>query len=258
MWKEVDRLLPQEHIIYIADQAHIPYGPRSLEEVRSFAEGIVRFMEQVEVKLVVVACNTASAAALKHLRARFRMPIVGMEPAVKPAALNTRTGKVGVIATPATFQGEPYARLLARYGKGIEVISRACPGLVEIVERGDLRSAATKRKLHECLDDMVSGGMDQIVLGCTHYPFLKEAIEEVVGDGVQVIDPSPAVAAQTKRVLERENLLRPKEEPGERVFLTTAEDPSHLSKHLERLLAIKVRVSRLQWIDGMLTLRQSN
>ena len=254
VWKEVDRLLPQEHIIYIADQKHIPYGPRPLEEVRSFAEGIVRFMDRVGVKLVIVACNTASAAALYHLRSVFRMPIVGMEPAVKPAALSTRTGKVGVIATPATFQGEPYARLLARYGQGVEVISRACPGLVQIVERSELLSPSTFRKLHECLDDMVESGMDQIVLGCTHYPFLRQAIEEVVGEGVRVIDPAPAVAAQAKRVLERDGLMREDAGPGARLFFTTGDAPSALSEPLRRLLSVSVPVFRLRWIGGALKL----
>jgi glutamate racemase len=255
VWKEVDRLLPQEHIIYIADQKHIPYGPRPLDEVRSFAEGIVRFMERVGVKLVIVACNTASAAALYHLRSIFGMPIVGMEPAVKPAALSTKTGKVGVIATPATFQGEPYARLLARYGQGVEVISRACPGLVGIVERGELLSPATLERLHECLDDMVESGMDQIVLGCTHYPFLREAIERVVGEGVRVIDPAPAVAAQAKRVLEREGILEESADRGARLFFTTASDTSVLSRHLLRLLSVSVPVFGLEWVDGELRLR---
>jgi len=254
VWKEVDSLLPQEHIIYIADQAHIPYGPRPLSEVRSFAEGIVRFMEEVGVKLVVVACNTASAAALKHLRATFHMPIVGMEPAVKPAALSTRTGKVGVIATPATFRGEPYARLLARYGQGVEVISRACPGLVQIVERGELHSPATIGRLHDCLDDMVAKGMDQIVLGCTHYPFLRQAIEEVVGEGVRVIDPAPAVAAQTRRVLEREGLMREEGKPGSRLFFTTGDSPSALSGSLRRLLSVSAPVFTLRWLEGTLVL----
>ncbi len=254
VWKEVDSLLPQEHIIYIADQAHIPYGPRPLSEVRSFAEGIVRFMEEVGVKLVVVACNTASAAALKHLRATFHMPIVGMEPAVKPAALSTRTGKVGVIATPATFRGEPYARLLARYGQGVEVISRACPGLVQIVERGEQHSPATIGRLHDCLDDMVAKGMDQIVLGCTHYPFLRRTIEEVVGEGVRVIDPAPAVAAQTRRVLEREGLMREESNPGSRLFFTTGDSPSALSEPLRRLLSVSAPVFTLRWLEGTLVL----
>ncbi len=247
VWREVTKLLPDEHLVYLADQAHIPYGPRPLEEVRGFAEGIVRFFMGIGVKIVVVACNTASAAALNHLREIFDVPIVGMEPAVKPAALHTRTGKVGVIATPATFQGEPYARLLARYARGVDVLAQPCPGLVEQVERGDLDGPGTVTLLHRYLDPLVDSGVDQLVLGCTHYPFLRRAIEEIVGPGVEVIDPAPAVARQVKRVLESVGRRRFMG-PGERLFYTTGPDTSVLAGHLSRLLGVSAPVHRLKWV----------
>ncbi len=249
VWREVAKLLPNEHLIYLADQAHIPYGPRPLHEVRGFAEGIVRFFAQSGVKLVVVACNTASAAALSHLRETFDIPIVGMEPAVKPATLHTRTGRVGVIATPATFQGEPYARLLARYARGVDVLAQPCPGLVEQVERGDLDGPATMALLHRYLDPLVGAGVDQLVLGCTHYPFLREAIEQVVGPDVEIIDPAPAVARQVVRVLES---VGRRESPGAggRIFYTTGTDASVLAGHLFRLLGVSAHVCRVEWSGG--------
>ena len=253
VWREVVKLLPNEHIVYLADQAHIPYGPRSLEEVQGFAEGIMRFLQGIGVKIVVVACNTASAAALSYLRSRFDIPIVGMEPAVKPAALHTHTGKVGVIATPATFQGEPYARLLARYAQGVEVLAQTCPGLVEQVERGKLDGPETLALLHRFLAPMVEAGVDQLVLGCTHYPFLRRAIEEIVGPDVEVIDPAPAVARQVGRVLDGVGRRR-SEDTGTHCFYTTSPTVEALRHPLYDLLGIASPVCRLKWVEGELQL----
>lgn len=249
VWREVVKLLPNEHVVYLADQAHIPYGPRSLGEVQGFAEGIMRFLQGIGVKIVVVACNTASAAALSYLRSRFDIPIVGMEPAVKPAALHTHTGKVGVIATPATFQGEPYARLLARYAQGVEVLAQTCPGLVEQVERGKLDGPETLALLHRFLAPMVEAGVDQLVLGCTHYPFLRRAIEEIVGPDVEVIDPAPAVARQVERVLDGVGRRR-SEDVGTHCFYTTGSAIEALRHPLSDLLGVASPVCRLEWVEG--------
>ncbi len=207
VWREIVRLLPHENILYLADQAHVPYGDRSLNEVCDFAEEITRFLLKRGAKIIVIASNTTSAAALYHLRDVYpNVPFVGMEPAIKPAVERTRRGVVGVIATPATFQGELFASLVERYAGDVQIFERTCPRLVEAVERGALNTPDTMARLREYLVPLVEAGMDQLVLGCTHYPFLRLAIEELLGEDVIVIDPAPAVARQTARVLAKNSL----------------------------------------------------
>ena len=207
VWREIARQLPHERTLYLADQAHVPYGSRQLAEVRELSAGITRFLLDHGVKIVVIACNTASAAALHYLRRAFpHVPFVGMEPAVKPAVERTHNGVVGVIATQATFQGELFASLVARYAAGVRVLTQVCPGLVEAVEAGRLDTPETEARLRQALTPLIEGGVDQLVLGCTHYPFLRPAIERVVGTNVAVIDPAPAIARQTGRVLARRGL----------------------------------------------------
>lgn len=201
--REIRAQLPGEPLIYFADQGHVPYGPRPLEEVRAFSEEITRFLIAQGAKLIVVACNTASAAALHYLRGKFpNVPFVGMEPAVKPAAEQTQSGVVGVLATPATFQGALYASVVERFAHGVTVLQDTCPGLVVQIERGALDTAETRAILEKALHPMLERGIDTVVLGCTHYPFVIPLIRQVVGDSARVIDPAPAVARQVKRVLE--------------------------------------------------------
>jgi glutamate racemase len=195
--------LPDESLLYLADQAHVPYGPRPLEEVRLFSEAITRFLLDRGVKLIVVACNAASAAALHYLRQIFpEVPFVGMEPAVKPAAERTESGVVGVLATPATFQGALYASVVERFAQDVALLQHTCPGLVAQIEAGSLDAPETRRILEDALHPMLVQGIDTVVLGCTHYPFVIPLIQDIVGPGVRVIDPAPAVARQVRRVLE--------------------------------------------------------
>ena len=201
--KAIRQLLPQQSVIFLADQAHVPYGSRALKEVRSYAGSITRFLLRHESNLIVVACNTASAAALYHLRRVFpHIPFVGMEPAVKPAAEYTHSRVVGVLATPATFQGELYASVVERFARGVTVLQHTCPGLVSQIEAGLLDAPETRRILASALGPMLSQGIDTVVLGCTHYPFVIPLIQEITGPGVRVIDPAPAVARQVQRLLE--------------------------------------------------------
>jgi glutamate racemase len=194
--------LPYESFIYLADQAHVPYGQRPLEEIRRLSKAACQFLLSQGAKLIVVACNTASGAALSHLREEFpRIPIVGMEPAVKPAAELTKTGKVGVLATTGTFESQRYVQLMRRWASEVKVLESPCPGLVERIEAGDLESTSTERLLRECLGPMLEEGVDTVVLGCTHYPLVICLIERIAGDAVTIIDPAPAVARQTERVL---------------------------------------------------------
>jgi glutamate racemase len=199
--RQIRRLLPAADLQYVADQAHVPYGQRSAEQVRRYSEGITRFLLEAGASMIVVACNTASAAALDHLRQTFPdVPFVGMEPAVKPGAAATRSGIVGVLATAGTFDSERYARLRQRFAAGIHVLEDPCPGLVEHIEAGQLDTPQTCALLQTALTPMLEAGVDSVVLGCTHYPFVLPLIEEIAGGQVTVIDPAPAVARQVQRI----------------------------------------------------------
>ncbi|MBS1248776.1 MAG: Glutamate racemase [Chloroflexi bacterium] len=226
--------LPNEDVIFIADQAHVPYGPRPREEVREFAERITRYLLDRGAKLIVVACNTASAAALRALRETFpEVPFVGMEPAVKPAAERTRSGVVGVLATPATFQGELYASTVERFAQGVVVLQDTCPGLVGQIEKGDLEGKETRRILENALRPMLAQGMDRVVMGCTHYPFIIPLIKRIVGDDIEVVDPSLAIARQVERLLDQYDLRKVDGKAGRIRFMTTG-----AIEQLEKVLPI--------------------
>ncbi len=250
--RAIRRELPEEHILYVADQAHVPYGPRPLDEVRRFAEGITRFLLERGAKLIVVACNTASAAALHALRQLFpQVPFVGMEPAVKPAAEQTQSGVVGVLATPATFQGALYASVVERFAEGVKLLPHTCPGLVAQIEAGNLEGAETRAILETALRPMIQEGADTIVLGCTHYPFVMPLIQEIAGESVRVIDPSPAVARQVRRLLEARGARRTATGPARMRFFTSGA-PEPFASLLPRLLGETGSVQPLQWVNGNL------
>jgi glutamate racemase len=254
--REIRKQLPRERLIFLADQAHVPYGPRPLEQVRDFAEGITRYLLSQDAKLVVVACNAASAAALHHLRRIFpQVPFVGMEPAVKPAVEHTHSGIVGVLATPATFQGALYASVLERFAQGVIVLQDTCPGLVAQIEAGELDTPATRQILDRALQPMLAQGIDTVVLGCTHYPFVIPLIEEIVGEAVRVIDPAPAVARQVARVLVSDTITTRDQIPVSVRYLTTSES-SHLQVLLEELIGETSQVEKLVWRDNQLELSQ--
>ena len=223
MWREIARQIPNEDIVYLADQANVPYGFRPIEEIRAFDEGIARFLLEHGVKAIVIACNTASVASLDRLRELYPdVPIVGMEPAVKPAAENTRTGIISVVATQRALEGERFASLLARFASGVRVLTCVGAGWVRAVEAGALDTPETEALLREHLMPLINAGADQVVLGCSHYPFLLPVIQRVVGPGVAVVDPSPAVARQTAHVLDEWGLAADKNRVGRHVFCTTA------------------------------------
>lgn len=245
--------LPNEDILYFADQAHIPYGPRPDEEVRGFTAAIVRFLLRRDAKLIVVACNTASAVALDYLRQTFpTVPIVGMEPAVKPAAMTTHTGKVGVLATPVTLNSHRYAGLMARYAGDIEVHEDPCSGLVQLIEAGALETPETRALLERVVRPMLAAGVDTLVLGCTHYPFVRPLLAEIAGPGVTIIDPAPAVARHTQFVLQQHQLVAPIDRPGAtRCF--TSSDPAQLEALADLLLDYSCAATAAQWQENELS-----
>ncbi|MDH5506013.1 MAG: glutamate racemase [Anaerolineae bacterium] len=245
--RELRQQLPGEDVIFLADQAHVPYGPRSMGEVRRFSEGITRFLLEQGAKLIVVACNTASAAALHHLRITFPgVNIVGMEPAVKPAVEQTKTGVVGVLATPVTFQGELYASLVDEYAQGVRVLQDTCVGLVGEIEAGRVDGQAAREILEGALHSMLAEGVDAVVLGCTHYPFVSPLIETIAGDGVRVIDPASGVVRHVGRLLEQHGLASAKPAGGRTRYLTTG-DAAAMETQLEGLLGVSGEVAQVRW-----------
>ena len=251
--RAIRALMPGESLLYLGDQGHVPYGPRPMHEVQSFSHEITRFLLDNGAKLIVVACNAASAAALKHLRLSFPdVLFVGMEPAVKPAVEQTRSGKVGVLATPATFQGELYASVLERFARGVTVLQNACPGLVQQIEKGELTNGETKNILQSALLPMLDQGIDTVVLGCTHYPFVIPSIEQIVGTQVRVIDPAPSIARQVRRLLEAEKLCASGKELANIHYYTTA-NIGAMQILLPKLLGETGYVTGLLWQNGRLT-----
>jgi glutamate racemase len=246
--REVRRQLPGEAIIYFGDQIHIPYGIRPVEEILRFSYAITNLLISVGAKLIVVACNTASAVALQNLRLKFpQIPFVGMEPAIKPAAETTHTKVVGVLATPATFQGELYASVVERFADNVTLLQNTCPGLVQEIERGNLHSNSTRKILESALHPMLEKRIDTIVLGCTHYPFVIPLIQEIVGPDVRVIDPAPAVARQVRRVLESQNLQKlDSASPLPRLF--TSGNLDQFKTLLPKLIEQECIIQKGEWV----------
>lgn len=234
--RAVRRELPREDLFYFADQKFCPYGPRPAAEIRALSRRVVEFLLARNCKAIVVACNTASAAALDDLRGNFPgIPIVGMEPAVKPAALNSHTRKIGVLATTGTLQGDLFQRTRAAFADGVEVLVSYPADWVERVEHGDVDSPGTEASVRAVIGPMLEAGVDEIALGCTHYPFLTPVIERIASGQVTILDPSDAVARQTARVLRDRALLNPQERQGRQVYFTSG-DPKIFSQLLEKLL----------------------
>ncbi len=245
---------PAHPILYFADQSHVPYGSRSLEEIRAYSREITRFLLDKGARLIVVACNTASAAALHDLRQYYSaVPFVGMEPAVKPAAEGTHSGVVGVLATPATFHSDLYTSVLERFARGVKIMGDPCPGLVQQIETGDLTGPKTRQILENALHPMLASGADTIVMGCTHYPFVIPLIQEIAGAGVRVIDPAPAVARQAGRLLSDRGWVSQNSLPGLIKFFTSG-DPQAFTDLLPLLLGEVGEVAQIHWEQACIEL----
>jgi glutamate racemase len=248
--REIRNTIPHAPIIFFGDQYHVPYGPRSLNEVLSFSRIITRFLINLGAEMIVVACNAASAAALIELRKEFpAIPFVGMEPAVKPAAEKTLTGTVGVLATPATFQGKLYASVIERFANGVKIVQDTCPGLVQQIEKADFNSEATVNILKKAIEPMINAGIDKVVLGCTHYPFVIPAIQQIVGPKIQVIDPAPAIARQTAKIYEQiqQNPVVIDHTLNTPTFIITSGDTSKLAEIIAKFIPFSVKLIEAEW-----------
>lgn len=236
--KELMKIMPNENYIYLGDSRNAPYGTKTLEEVRRLSFHNTRLLLEEGAKGLVVACNTATSAAVRIMRGMYpKLPIVGIEPALKPAALQREHPRVLVMATPMTVQQEKFGQLMARYEKRADIYPLPCPGLMEFIEAGDLDSGRLHRFLEELLAPYLDKGLDSVVLGCTHYPFAREIIQEIVGAGVTIFDGGAGTAREMKRRLAEAGLLSPSAEKGWVKFensLATMEELALCWRLLER------------------------
>lgn len=236
VWRELYREFPGETYLYVSDSGYCPYGPKSKEEVIHRAKAITEYLIANGAEIVVVACNTATAAAIEYLRGHYNIPFVGMEPAVKPAAINTKTGAIGVLATKGTFKGELYLRTLHKFASNAKVLEQVGEGLVELVESGNTDSPQAREVIGKYIIPMLEENVDHIVLGCTHYPFLEGVIREFTGENVQIVNPAPAIARRVGEVLSQRRILGGKgapvtsEELKANTFVTTGENMPVLKK----------------------------
>nr|WP_294840659.1 glutamate racemase [uncultured Methylotenera sp.] len=220
--QHIRELLPNEHLLYVADSKYAPYGNKNPAEIQARCIEITDFLIANDAKAIVVACNTATAAAIDMMRERYALPIVGMEPAVKPAATASKNGIIGVLATTGTLKSAQFAGLLESYGRNVKVVTQACVGLVECVERGELQADTTLQLVKKYCQPLLDEGADTIVLGCTHYPFVRPVIEQVVGAKVSLIDTGAAVARQLQKRLAALDLLTSDSQLGSVRFWTNS------------------------------------
>ena len=234
VFREIRRLLPEEHYVYYSDRANCPYGEKDPEFIRGRCREITRLMISKGASVMVIACNTATAAAIGALRSEFDLPFIGMEPAVKPAALGTRTGVIGVLATAGTLKGSNYLKLKSDVQDGIRVVEHVGAGFVELVESGELYGPRAEDTVARSLNPLIASGADIIVLGCTHYPFLLPVMQKTAGPGIRFIDPAPAVARHLLDILRQKEISRDDQRPG--IELLTSGSPEQLRKNFNDLI----------------------
>ncbi|MFZ5756888.1 MAG: glutamate racemase [Pseudomonadota bacterium] len=227
--REIRRALPGENLIYVADSGHAPYGDQPSEFIEGRASAVVRFLLDAGAKAITIACNTATVVAVEKLRAWSPVPIVAIEPAIKPAAAATKSGVIGVLATRATLASGNVSRLVALHASQLQVHLQPCSGLVEQVERGDLSGPETRALVAQYVEPLLAQGVDTLVLGCTHYPFLEPLIRDIAGPGVAILDPAPAVARELARRLDTQHLRNAGTLPGSETFFSSGE-PAHAQR----------------------------
>lgn len=207
IWKEIQKLLPNEDTLYLADSKNAPYGEKPSKEIVQLSQKNTEFLLQKGCKLIVVACNTATTNAITHLRGHYDVPFIGIEPAIKPAALNSKSKTVGVLATKGTLASSLFHSTSENHAYGIQVLEQEGTGLVELIEKGELQTPKTRSLLKKYLDPMLDKGIDYLVLGCSHYPYLIPLLRELLPEQVRIIDSGEAVARQTKAILLKRDLL---------------------------------------------------
>ena len=223
IWESVNRLLPNENTIYLADSNNSPYGTKSYDELINISKENVDFLINKKCKLIVVACNTATTNSINFLRESYDLPFIGIEPAIKPAALNTKTGKIGVLATKGTLGSSLFEKTSNIHGQNVEIIEQHGLGLVELIEKGIYSGSKIDSLLKEYLNPMIENDIDKLVLGCTHYPLIIDSIKKIINESIEIIECSDAVALQTKRILIKTNLINSRAEKSENLFYTNGD-----------------------------------
>ena len=232
IYEEIHKLLPKENIIYLADSKNAPYGEKSKEEIINISIKNTEFLLSHNCKLIVVACNTASTNAVKYLRDHYEVPFIRVQPAIKPAAINSKTKSVGILATKSTLKSELLFETSQRFAQGVEVVEKVGEGLVDLIESGKMHSQEMTDLLNLHIQPMLKQNIDHLVLGCTHYPFLTDQIREIVGNKVTILDSGEAIARQTKVILNQEKLINPESGEISRLFYTN-KDPQVMQKILD-------------------------
>ena len=235
---ELHRLLPKENFVFFADQINVPYGEKSKRELVGFMYKVVDYLiDKHNIKMFVIACNTATCYTIKELRGKYKFPIVGTEPAIRPASLGTKTGAIAVISTPATSRSKTVKRLIKEFCGGVKVLNIGCKNLENAVEKGSVDNKEVKRLLSRYLMSVKNSKVDQLVLGCTHYPFLKSAIRKMLRPKVKLVDSGKAIARRTRSLLRTHKILNSKR--GETLYFTTG-NAKKFEKVASKLLKRKV------------------
>lgn len=244
IWKEVVSLLPYENTLYLADSKNAPYGAKSKEKIIALSIKNTEFLLEKNCKAIIVACNTATTNAIKILRDKYSVPFIGIEPAIKPAALKTKTNTIGILATKGTLNSELFEKTSGKISNQIKIIEQIGEGLVSLIEEGNLNSKATRTLLEKYINPMLKKDIDCLVLGCTHYPYLIPQIKKIVGTTINIIDSGAAVAKQTKTILQKNNLERLQKEKGiHEFFINTNKDT------LENILASYKGISSVKELN---------
>lgn len=245
IWKEVVKLLPNENTIYLADSKNAPYGEKSSEEIIALSIKNTEYLISKECKLIIVACNTATTNAIDYLRKNYTIPFIGIEPAIKPAALLSKTGAIGILATKGTLSSKLFEKTTKEYTKNITTIEQDGEGLVPLIEEGKLNSPEINELLSTYLKPMLKFNIDHLVLGCTHYPYLIPQIKKIIGDKITIIDSGEAVARQTKAVLEKHNLLSTSTAKSRHQFYTNAD--TKVLKEILNDVSVEFSVEKLDF-----------
>jgi len=244
--RELQKILPHENFVFLADQAHVPYGEKNKKELNSLVDRITKyFVREHGIKFMVVACNTATCYTIDSLREKYSFPIIGTVPAIKPASEQTKTKVIAVMSTPATSKSRMLADLIKNYSKDVTVINIGCYNLENVVEKGKVRSPQVKKLLSRFLDPLQGEKVDHIVLGCTHYPFLKSEIKKVVGEKITLIDSGEAIARYTRELLAKKALQNTSRMSGKTQYVTTG-NALQFSKVIWQLLRKKVKTTKIK------------
>ncbi|MDH5446701.1 MAG: glutamate racemase [Gammaproteobacteria bacterium] len=249
--KEIQTILPYEDVVYVADSTYAPYGNKSHKFILQRCEQLTQFLIEQHARAIVIACNTATAVAVSYLRQKFEIPIIAMEPGVKPAIAATHSGVVGVLATENTLASEQFTKLVHRFAENVEVICQPCPGLVEQIETGKYDDAMTYQLIEKYTQPLLSAGTDTIVLGCTHYPLIREQIKQVVGDKIHIIETGSAVALQLERVLQNDVDPQDHHSCGT-ITAWSSGETAHLKETLLNLSGRQIDVSPLRLPDTLI------